>query len=132
MLGNLVALCDNNEADSIIAIEERMLHLSKRKLSDDERDIEGVPLTEWINGQTKGLTKRKIIISVKGVRLEFTVKRSNRKAILLLSINRYSTDIILTYMHELQNLVFVLTGQKLDTDQQWDITLYNGNLPINE
>lgn len=130
MLGNQVAFCDNHEPDCIVAIEERMLHLSKRKLPDDDRDIEGIPLTDWIDKQTRGLTKVKILVTLKGIRLEFAVKRSQSKAILLLSINRYSADIILTYFHQLQNLLFVLTGQQFNPDQEWDLIPYNNNPPL--
>jgi hypothetical protein len=129
MLGNKVAFCDDHEPDFIIAIEESMLHLSKRKLPDDERDIEGIPLTDWINKQTKGLKRVRILVTIKGIKLEFAIKRSKSKAILLLSLNRNSAEIILIYHHQLQNLLFVLTGQQFNPNQEWDLIHYNNNLP---
>jgi hypothetical protein len=50
-LGNFAGVCyeDTFVADEVIVLEPGVVHLSKRKYPDDERDIVGVPLTEdWL------------------------------------------------------------------------------------
>lgn len=119
MLGNFVANCDDHKCDTVIAISDGMVHLGESKLSDDERDIEGVPLAFWINEQTCGKLKSIIYTSIKGIHLSFFIKYSIRKTILVFSLNGSSPDIIITHLHQLQNFIFILTGQHFNIDHKW-------------
>lgn len=121
MLGNLVANCDDHRCDVIIALSEGTVHLGESRLSDDDRDIEGVPLGFWLNEQTGGKINSKIHTSIKGIHLSFSIKYSNRKVILVFSLNGSSPDIIISYLHQLQNLFFVLTGQKFNPEHKWEL-----------
>lgn len=121
MLGNLVATCDDHRCDVVIALSDGTVHLGDSRLADDDRDIEGVPLRFWLNEQTGGKTKSRIHTSIKGIHLSFSIKYSNRKAILIFSLNGSSPDIIISYLHQLQNLIFVLTGQKFNPEHKWDL-----------
>lgn len=124
MLGNIVAHCAEQTPNAIAALEDGIVHLENNKFPDDERDIEGLPLTDWIMGITNGETKGKIQASIKGVHFSFVIKHGTKKTILVFSLNSSSCDILLIYMHQLQNLVFVLAGQPFDQGK-WDFVPLN-------
>lgn len=122
MLGNIVALRGKNVPDIIVSIEVGMVQLGNRNRSDDERDIVGIPLMDWINEQTSGIAGGKLSATIKGIELCFTIKKSDKKAILVFPlIGSLQHEIILVYLHQLQNLIFVLTGQRLSEIQKWNI-----------
>lgn len=119
MLGNKVAQVHDHKPDNIVALEDGMVHLADNKLADDERDIEGVPLTTWILEMCGDKQKGKLLTIIKGIKLHFTVIRSTKRAILVFQLNEPYVDVFLAFHHQLQNFIFVLTGLKLSDEHVW-------------
>lgn len=112
-IGNIVALCDGQVPDTISAIEPGMIHLSGRHLPDDERDIEGVfftieKLEEW--GE---ITDKKLTITIDRKKILFSIRKLGRRCVIFFCKDEFSPSLQLNYIHELQNLVFALTGKEL-------------------
>ena len=65
-IGNIVAVCyeDVVTPDTVLLLEPGLVHLSKRKYADSDRDIIGVPLQEkWL----RNLNSNTILIWANGL-----------------------------------------------------------------
>lgn len=107
-LGNVVALVDQPESpDRVLILEPGLVHLMNRQEADDERNVIGVPVSEQILAQYQipfncwhqsGTTK--IFIDV----------RQDREQVVL---RCQEIRLRICFLHEIQNLVFDLTGEDL-------------------
>lgn len=107
-LGNVVALVDRPESpDRVLILEPGLVHLMNRDEADDERNIIGVPVSEQVLAQYQipfncwhqsGTTK-----------IFIDILQDQEQAILHCQEIRLK----ICFLHEIQNLVFDLTGEDL-------------------
>lgn len=105
-LGNLISLIyDPEKYDAVIALDHcGSVHMNNRDYPDEIRDIIGLELTETL--LTKFDFETYIYIKGREIRLLFHGKR-----ITVIIDDNINYEI--KFVHELQNLVYINTGQEL-------------------
>lgn len=107
-LGNFAGVCyeDTFVPDEVIVLEPGVVHLSKRKYPDDERDIVGVPISEdWLSKFDFDFDTDMGHWVFKNIFIQKSTFEPGRYWVW------QSNSIILkiTFVHELQNLLYTLS-----------------------
>jgi hypothetical protein len=107
-LGNVVALVDQPESpDQVLILEPGLVHLMNRDEADDERNIIGVPVSEHVLAQYQ---------------IPFNCWHESGTIEIFIDIPQDQEQAILHcqgikrnvfFLHEIQNLVFDLTGEDI-------------------
>lgn len=107
-LGNIVALIDQpGSPDRVLILEPGLVHLMNRNEADDERNISGVPVSEQV------LAYYEIPVNCwhenETTKIFIDIPKDREQAILHCQGLRRR----ISFIHEIQNLVFDLTGEDL-------------------
>lgn len=107
-IGNIVTLAyEDFKPNVVLILEPGLVHLLNRLHPDDERDIEGIPITEGLLHEYK-VPSNKIFL-IQGTNVKIDVVQDIKPVWLHIKNLTFQ----LHFIHELQNIIHLISGREI-------------------